>query len=34
MSKRRKGPRDEVSAMELAEMVFCEKKMQLAHYIW
>ncbi len=31
MSKRRKGPRDEVSAMELAEMVFCEKKMQLAH---
>lgn len=31
MSKRRKGLRDEVSATELAEMGFCEKKMQLAH---
>ena len=31
MSKRRKEPRDEVSATELAEMGFCEKRVQLAH---
>lgn len=31
MSKRRKGPGDEVSATELAEMGFCEKRIQLAH---
>lgn len=31
MSKRRKGPRDEVSATELAEMGFCEKRVQLAY---
>lgn len=31
MSKRRKGLRDEVSATELAEMGFCEKRVQLAY---
>lgn len=31
MSKRRKGPGDEVSATELAEMGFCEKRVQLAY---
>lgn len=31
MSKRRKRPGDEVSATELAEMGFCEKRVLLAH---
>jgi len=31
MSKRRFGRRDEVSAKDLAEMGFCEKRVQLAH---
>ncbi|WP_404302465.1 CFI-box-CTERM domain-containing protein [Alicycliphilus denitrificans] len=31
MSKRRKRPGDEVSATELAEMGFCEKRVQLAY---
>ena len=31
MSKRRKELQDEVSATELAEMGFCEKRVQLAH---
>ena len=31
MSKLRKGLGDEVSATELAEMGFCEKRVQLAH---
>lgn len=31
MSRRRKGPGDEVSATELAEMGFCEKRVQLAY---
>lgn len=31
MSKRRSGSRDEVSATQLAEMGFCEKRVQLAH---
>lgn len=31
MSKRRKEPGDDVSATEMAEMGFCEKRVQLAH---